>query len=115
MAVPINYNPSGEPVGFESRADSYFSFNNATRTFTIEPKSPYTSYNVWDGLTKYTKSAAESIQISNTVGHHYIYFVNGQLTEYTSFQGVTVPIVSMIHWDGLGYACLSTFYCRCSI
>ena len=100
LSIPINYNPSGEPIGFESRLDSYLSFDNITRELTIAPKAPYTSFDIWDGLIKYTKNSPESIQISDVIGPHYIYFINNQLQDFITPQGFNKVIVSIIYWEG---------------
>jgi hypothetical protein len=106
LSVPINHNPSGEPIGFESRLDSYISFDNSTRTFSIAPKSPYTSYFIWDGLKKYEKTQSESIILDDEVGLHYIYFIDNVLTEFNTNQGFDKIIISFVYWDGyIGNVC----------
>jgi len=65
---------TGEPMGFEERTDSAISFDNATRTFTIEPASGISEFVVWTKGTKRTYSSAQTVQIGTTTGLYYIYF-----------------------------------------
>lgn len=76
--------PSGEPIGHEDRTQSRISFNNSTRTFTIQPAT--TSYVVWCVGRRYEKTLTESIIIPNTTGLYYISFNNqGQLQYSTDY------------------------------
>jgi len=75
---------TGEPMGHAERTDSAMSFDNSTRTFTIQPVGD--SYDVWCVGTKYTKTTAESVTIPDTTGLYYIYFdTEGALQYRTSY------------------------------
>jgi hypothetical protein len=75
---------TGEPMGHADRTDSAMSFNNSTRTFTIQPVGD--SYDVWCVGTKYTKTTAESVTIPDTTDLYYIYFdTEGALQYRTSY------------------------------
>ena len=65
---------TGEPMGYEERTDSDISFNDATRTFTVEPASAVSEFVVWTKGTKRTYSTAQTVQIGTTTGLYYIYF-----------------------------------------
>ena len=65
---------TGEPMGYEERTDSDISFNNATRTFTVEPASAVSEFVVWTKGTKRTYSTAQTVQIGTATGLYYIYF-----------------------------------------
>jgi hypothetical protein len=94
--------PGGAPYGFENRTDSEIFFTDGTLEFLIQPKSPATSWSMWAGLnTKVTKSAAETLVITNTVGPHFIYYTaGGVLSESPSFPGFSSIFVALIYWDG---------------
>lgn len=71
-------NPSNEPIGHEDRTGSLIAFDNATRTFSIQPVN--NSYVIWCVGLRYEKTSLESIQIPNTTGLYYISFnAQGQL------------------------------------
>ena len=75
---------TGEPMGHADRTDSAMSFDNSTRTFTIQPVGD--SYEVWCVGTKYVKTTAESVTIPDTTGLYYIYFdTEGALQYRTSY------------------------------
>ena len=72
--------PSNEPIGHEDRTASLISFDNSTRTFSIQPANG--SYVVWCVGQRYEKSAVESVTIPNTVGLYYIYFDSQGVLQY---------------------------------
>ena len=75
------------PIGFPNRSDSIFSFNKSTRIFTIQPTGA--SYSVYFKNNKYTKTAAETIEIPLVTGLHYIFFDEyGTLTTSQIFPGL---------------------------
>ncbi len=89
---------AGEPTGFVNRTDSSISFNETTREFTITPVAPEFVFYV-RGI-RHTKTAAESITISNVEGPHYIHYdVTGALVEMPSIQFLTHSFVCYIYWD----------------
>lgn len=65
---------TGEPMGHEERTDSAISFDDSTRTFTIEPASGISEFVVWTKGVKRTYSTAQTVQIGTTTGLYYIYF-----------------------------------------
>jgi hypothetical protein len=93
----ISYGSSG----FVNQTDSTISFDNSSRTFTIEPTAPLAQYLVYFKGREFVKTTAETFQISNQEGLHYIYFdPNGQLFETFAFAGFDVgPIVAFIYWS----------------
>lgn len=62
-----------EPTGFQTRDTSTISFDDATRTFTIEATNQTNGFNVWLHANEFTRYS-ESVQIENTTGNHFIYF-----------------------------------------
>lgn len=90
-----------EPTGFPNRTDSTISFNNGTRTFTIQPA--VTSYDFYIKGTKYTKNAAINLVLPNTAGNHFIYFDNtGTLTSTQVFTSAIITdfaFVSIVYWN----------------
>jgi hypothetical protein len=76
--------PSNEPIGHEDRTGSLIAFDNATRTFSIQPANG--SYVVWCVGLRYEKANLESIQIPNVTGLYYISFnAQGQLQYSTDY------------------------------
>lgn len=63
-----------EPTGFPNRTDSTFSFNDGTRTFTIQPTG--VSFDIWTQGTKHEISTPQSIILPNVTGKYFIYFDN---------------------------------------
>jgi microcystin-dependent protein len=91
--------PSGEPIGFEDRNTSAISFDNSTRTFTIQPTGA--SFNVWCSGVRYVKTAAATTVIPNTTGLYYIKYnslgVLGYKTTYFTWDEETP--VSYVYWN----------------
>ena len=91
--------------GFEpdylGRVQSTFSLNEGTRTFTIQPKSPYTFYHVYFSGRLYKKTAPESIVIPDVEGNRFIYFDEHGVLQSSA----TIPdfkdmiFVCYIYWD----------------
>jgi hypothetical protein len=90
-----------EPTGFENRTDSSFSFNNGTRTFTIQPTG--SSFSYWISGTKYTKSTLDSVVIDDTEGLHFLYYSGSTLIADASPAGVNlnrdVAFIALVYWD----------------
>jgi len=63
-----------EPDGFVNRTDSQISFNDSSREFTISPKSPATSYAIYNNGLKVVKSSTETVALPNTTALYYIHF-----------------------------------------
>lgn len=76
--------PGNEPIGHEDRTQSLISFNNANRTFTIQPVEH--SYILWCVGQRYEKTGPESVQIPDVTDLYYIYFdPQGRLQYRTSY------------------------------
>ena len=63
-----------EPDGFVNRTDSYISFDNNSRQFSIAPKSPATSYTIYNNGTKVIKNTTESITLPNSTALYFLHF-----------------------------------------
>lgn len=81
-------NQTFEPMGHAVRTDSIVSFNELTRTFSIQPA--VTSYDVWCRGVKYTKTGVSSVTIPDVTGLYYIYFNATGVLEYRA---------SYFNWD----------------
>jgi hypothetical protein len=92
------WNDTQEPSGFVNRTDSTVTFDEGTRTLTISG-SDYRYYILGE---QYNKSGAESIQITDTEGMHYIYYDGDTLTHTTSFDYNLIynkAYISAIYWN----------------
>jgi hypothetical protein len=102
MANTTNvYTDTKEPTGFVNRNHSTISFDDASRTFTIQPTSG--SFDVYIRGTKYIKTVAENTVISTTNGNHYIYYnASGALTSTTIFTSDIIEqyaFVAIVYWN----------------
>jgi hypothetical protein len=95
------YLDTKEPTGFVNRNHSTISFDDASRTFTIQPTSG--SFDVYIRGTKYIKTVAENTVISTTNGNHYIYYnASGALTSTTIFTSDIIEqyaFVAIVYWN----------------
>jgi len=92
------FSQTNEPTGFANKNLSKISFDNASKTFTIEPLT--TSFDVWCKGVKYTKRVAESIAITDTSDVHYIYYFEGVLSTKTTFFDLENEApVAYIYWN----------------
>lgn len=90
----------GEPTGLPNRTDSTLSFNNTSREFTIAPA--VTSFDVYSKGTKYTKSIAQTVTLTDVTGLHYVYFdASGVLQKATSTWdlGAGISPVATVYWN----------------
>ncbi|MDD5502179.1 MAG: hypothetical protein PHH26_01805, partial [Candidatus Thermoplasmatota archaeon] len=88
------------PTGFTNRTDSFIYWVDGTRTFSIGPKSPATSYTYYIAGLKYTKSSTSTVTIPNTEGVWFFYFIGGTLTaSQTQPEYATYPMVSNGYWS----------------
>lgn len=104
LANPESNEPTiaGQKVenGFYSQSDSSMSFDDGTRTFSIEPTGeylPYTSNNRY-----YKVYDEQTIVISDVEGLHWIYFNGDDLDETTSFVPAIITayaFVAIVYWD----------------
>jgi hypothetical protein len=98
----VQYNEvTKEPTGFPGLSDSTTSFDNSTRTFTIQPVGA--SFDFYVKGKKYTKTTAQTVVIPAIAGNHYIYFdVDGVLSSTTTV-GASLftdnALVSIIYWN----------------
>ena len=92
---------TGEPMGYEERTDSAISFDNATRTFTIEPASGISEFVVWTKGTKRTYSSAQTVQIGTATGLYYIYFDAFGVLQYrtTYFDWDDDTPTAYVYWN----------------
>lgn len=92
----------GEPNGFIDTTQISLSWDEATRTLTIAKVGD--SFSFYANGVKYTKTANESITISNDIGNHFVYFDNnGLLQETTTFTSELILrrcYVAFIYWTG---------------
>jgi hypothetical protein len=87
-----------EPMGFENRTDSVFSFDAATRTFSISPVS--TSYRVWTQGTMRVKTTTETKQIPNISDLYYFYFDTAGALQYTNILSFeTDCAIASVQWN----------------
>lgn len=61
-----------DPTGFPNRTDSTFSFNDGTRTFTIQPTGA--SFDYWTQGTKHTITTNKTLVLPNVTAKYFIYF-----------------------------------------
>jgi hypothetical protein len=97
---------SADITGFHTSHRSTYSFDDATRKFTIGPVDPIVGYDYYHGGTQYFKYADESLTITDAEGVHFLYFDGPTLKELInpSKQDVldaieSVPLISQIYWD----------------
>ena len=91
---------STEPQGFVNRTDSIISFNDATRTFTIQPSG--SSYDVYIKGVKVTKTSSESIVVPTGTALNYIHFDTdtGLLSNKTTFFNFNTDVpIAYVHWN----------------
>jgi hypothetical protein len=91
---------SFEPQGFVNRLDSSISFNDSTRTFTIQPTG--SAYTIYIEGSKVIKNTTETVVIGTGTSLNYIHFdtTTGQLqTKTTAFDFDTDVPIAFIHWN----------------
>lgn len=89
-----------EPTGWVDESQVTLSFNDGTRTLTLTPVGDY--FETYQRGKPYRHSSAQSIQISDVEGLHFIYFDEGTLYETTSFTENIIKryvFVASIQWD----------------
>ena len=100
---PLNTDEiESEPTGFVKRTDSEFSFDDGTRTFTIQPKSPATYFFYVQKGKLYKVAAAKTVVIPDAEGLHFIYFDGNTLTSTQVFDLdiiVAKTFVATVHWN----------------
>lgn len=99
----VLFTDADQPNGFVNRTDSSIVWSDAgpDRTLTIDKTNGSWSFYVVG--TKFTKTAAETIQITDVEGLHYIYYDNtGTLQETTTFTNALMTqdaLVVIVYWD----------------
>jgi hypothetical protein len=84
--------------GFVDRTDSVMNFNSTTREFSISPTGD--SFSIYYYGEKFVIAETKTLTISNDVGLHFIFFINDELVEYSTFQGFSETFVALIYWNG---------------
>ena len=98
---------TGEPTGFvlggdsTPPTDSELLYDYSTRTFTIQPKAPATSFVVNCGTNRYVKSAAETIVHDVSSGIYLVY--------YNSSGVLTVTQVLPTSWRDIAFVSFITY------
>ena len=92
---------TSEPQGFPARLDSKISFNDTSRTFTIEPTNVGGTFVCWCKGVRYEYNSAQTVQIDNITGIYYIYFnVSGVLSVKTDPYNLENDApVSYLYWN----------------
>lgn len=93
---------SSEPTGFPNRDDSEISFDDGTRTFTIQPLAPATHFDYMTQGRIHRKSSAQTVVIPNTEGIHFIYFDGATLitSQVWSYEIIKeYAFVASVYWD----------------
>jgi uncharacterized protein YhfF len=100
LVIP-QFDAMKEPTGFPNRTDSEISFADGNRRLTIQPTS--TSFDYWIKGTKYTKTSAQTVDLTDATNLYYIYFDGATLTQGTSFWDFAeVAPVAIVYWDSDG-------------
>lgn len=91
-----------EPTGFPNQDDSELSFDDGTRTFTIQPKAPATEFYYFQKGRIYKVNGPKTLVIPDTEGVHFIYFDGVNLVSTQTFTDDILKIytfISTIYWD----------------
>lgn len=88
-----------EPMGFQNRTDSTFSFDPSTRIFTIQPAAG--SFAFWVQGNQYTKTTAQTVTLPNVSDLYFIYFNTSGVLSYrtTPYDFATDCMVSAIQYN----------------
>jgi hypothetical protein len=92
------FDDTNEPSGFIDRTSSSISFDDGSRNLTISG----TSYSYYIEGEKYTKTGAETVQITATEGMHYVYYDDATLSHTATFTYDLIfnkAYVAAIYWD----------------
>jgi len=86
-------------IGFRDRFQCTMTWDDVTRTLTVAPL-PFGHFEIDQFGIRYTKTAAESVTITNTEGLWYFYYDLGVLTASQAiwFLDIIVP-VCIVYWD----------------
>lgn len=100
--IPTSYLAvMGEPTGFPNRVDTEFYWDDPTRTFGIQPKSPATFFDFYINGVKFTKTTLQTVVLSDTEGAHFVYFdTTGTLVcNILPWDFTQVAPVAITYWD----------------
>lgn len=90
-----------EPTGFVDRTSSSISFDDVSRTISIQPTG--LSFDVYVKGKKYTKTTLETFTIPNTSGNHYIHYNSDGSLDSTQVIDSTLftdnAMVSIVYWN----------------
>lgn len=92
-----------EPTGFATRAESTTSFSDSgpDRTFTIAPVGA--SFEFYVKGVKFVKTSAETLQIPNLAGNHFIYYNPSGILSSTQVASSDLfkenAFVSVVYWN----------------
>jgi hypothetical protein len=98
-----NDNNTTDGTGHYDRNQSQISFDETTRIFTIQPKSPYTYFDIYYKGNIKRISSTKTLTIPNTSNLHYIYFdQDGELQSTTIFTYNLLyefVLTASVHWN----------------
>jgi hypothetical protein len=94
---------SQEPQGFVNRTDSILSFDDSSRTFTIQPAVSGGSYSIYVEGIKIVKNTVETVVLGSGTALNYIHFDTippyTLHTKTTGFDFDTDVPIAFIHWN----------------
>ena len=104
QTVEATLSPTGFPIdsttGEVERDDSELSWTNGTNTFTIQPKAPATSFDIYVHGKKFTYDSAQTKVITPAQGVWYFYFdTSGVLQSTQTFS----KLLFSLGYVGYGY------------
>ena len=98
-----------DPTGFNRRDMSTigdFTFDDATKTLTIEPRVGESSFSHWIKGTEYINTTADTFEITDVEGTHFIYYNKGTIEEVVNPSTTEVStvihemaLISILYWD----------------
>lgn len=101
LSVDAYHELQKEPTGFANRTDSIISFDDISRTLTIQPTG--LSFDVYIKGKKYTKTGADTVVITNDSGNHYIHYNSDGILDSTQVIDSTLftdnAMVSIVYWN----------------
>lgn len=96
-------NVSLNTTGFENQVDSTYTFDEGTRTFTIQPAT--TNYNIFQDSVKSSITTSKSITIPDVTSPYFIYLDNTNTLQYLSSFDITLienkVYVAVIYWNAV--------------
>jgi hypothetical protein len=90
-----------EPTGFATRTESTTTFTDIDRTFAIAPVT--SSFEFYVRGVKFVKSSAETLQIPNLSGNHFIYYNASGVLNSTQVADASLfqdnALISIVYWN----------------